>query len=684
MARRITTALLLSLAIAVVASALDKPGQFRRLGACPDMGCIFPPDRAHFIAGAKFDVRVEVHAEGTSSPDPNYTLQIQKLDQTSTTAAMADDDGDTTFRQRRFIPTATPPQDFSTYIHTQPGPQETWNFTYFKDAAQYWKARDGDTTTVTAVNVVSSAWRQVQLLDPGTYKVTLSYESQKNTEAIWTVDPAPKQRKAKNVILFIGDGMTTAMITAARLLSKPHSSGHYLQKLHLDQFPVLGHVMTHSMDSLITDSANSASAYNTGHKSSVNALGVYPDSSPDPFDDPKQELLAELLRRRSKKNGGPGGVGIVTTAEVSDATPAAVFSHTRRRDEGGRIVDQMIRGPTAVVADVYMGGGGKKFHANKGGESLNGTDYYAAYAKERGYTVVHNRTSMLAYEGHDKLLGIFHAGNMNVWLDRNVYKHNLNNPGSSPLGGDAAALDQPNLDQMVIKGLEVLNRRHREEGWFMMAEAAAVDIMMHPLDYDRALADLLELDSTVGKTKAWLKRNGLDKDTLIIVTADHGHSFDVYGSVDTQYFNSFENGQDLEKKNSIGTYEYSGWPSYNDADGDGFPDEWDVRYTLAAGTVAFPSHREDFQVNVNGVRVPAVAQGNSHHHYDEYVPNPDDSVHGGFLKTGTLKGEANNGVHSFQDVPLFAMGPGSEVFAGVMDNTEVFHKIAQALGLGGE
>lgn len=474
------------------------------------------------------------------------------------------------------------------------------------------------------------------------------------------------------------------MITAARLLSKPHSSGHYLQKLHLDQFPVLGHVMTHSMDSLITDSANSASAYNTGHKSSVNALGVYPDSSPDPFDDPKQELLAELLRRRSKKNGGPGGVGIVTTAAVWDATPAAVFSHTRRRDEGGRIVDQMIRGPTAVVADVYMGGGGNKFHANKGGESLNGTDYYAAYAKERGYTVVHDKTSMLAYEGHDKLLGIFHAGNMNVWLDRNVYKHNLNNPGSSPLGGDAAALDQPNLDQMVIKGLEVLDRRHRKEGWFMMAEAAEIDIMMHPLDYDRALADLLELDSTVGKTKAWLKRNGLDKDTLVIVTADHGHSFDVYGSVDTQYFNSFENGQDLEKKNSIGTYEYSGWPSYNDADGDGFPDEWDVRYTLAAGTAAFPSHREDFQVNVNGTRVPAVAQGNSHHHYDEYVPNPGDSVHGGFLKTGTLKSEANNGVHSFQDVPLFAMGPGSEAFAGVMDNTEVFHKIAQALGLGGE
>ncbi|KAG0040812.1 hypothetical protein BGZ82_008870 [Podila clonocystis] len=639
--RRITTTLLLSLAIASMAAGLDKPGQFRRLGACPDMGCIFPPDRAHFIAGAKFDVRVEVHAEGSNSPDPKYTLQIQKLEQAHTSTSNGDND-EYNPHQRRFTRAASPPQDFSNFLHTEPTPQETWNFTYFKDAAAYWKARDGDASTATPVNVVSTAWRQVHLLDPGTYQVTLQYDSGKKADVLWTVDAAPTTRKAKNVILFIGDGMTTAMITAARLLSKPHSSGHYLQKLHLDQFPVLGHVMTHSLDSLITDSANSASAYNTGHKSSVNALGVYPDSSPDPFDDPKQELLAELMRRRSKKLGGRGGVGIVTTAEVNDATPAAVFSHTRRRDEGARIIDQMIRGPSAVVADVYMGGGGKKFHGNKGGESWNGTDYYAAYAKERGYKVVHDKTSMLAYEGNDPLLGIFHAGNMNVWLDRNVYKHNLNSPGSSPLGGDASALDQPNLENS---------------------------------DY---------LDSTVGKTKAWLKRQGLDKDTLIIVTADHAHSFDVYGSVDTQYFNSFESGQDLEKKNSIGTYEFSGWPSYVDADGDGFPDEWDVRYTLAAGTAAFPSHREDFQVNINGSRVPAVAQGNSHHHYDEYVPNPSDSVHGGFLKTGTLKAEANNGVHSFQDVPLFAMGPGSEAFAGVMDNTEVFHKIAQALGLGGE
>lgn len=229
-----------------------------------------------------------------------------------------------------------------------------------------------------------------------------------------------------------------------------------------------------------------------------------------------------MLRRRSKKNGGKGGVGIVTTAEVQDATPAAVFSHTRKREEKATIVDQMIHGQDPVLADVILGGGGKYFHSQNGGKSLNGTDYYEAYSKERGYNTVFDRDELLAYKDKDPLLGIFHSGNLDVWLDRNVFKGNLNQTASDPRGSGLPALNQPNLDDMVIKGLEVLDKRYRKEGWFMMAEAASVDKMMHPLDYDRALADLLELDNAIGKTKDWLKRNNLDKDTLILTTADHG------------------------------------------------------------------------------------------------------------------------------------------------------------------
>lgn len=147
------------------------------------------------------------------------------------------------------------------------------------------------------VRVASKAYRRVALHEAGEYTATLTYNNGDTTTAHWTVPPLQSQRKAKNLILFIGDGMTTNMITAARLIAHTTVNGKYQSTMQMDQFPVLGHQMTHSLDSFITDSANSATALYSGHKSTVNALGVYRDSSKDPFDDPKIESIAEIFKR---------------------------------------------------------------------------------------------------------------------------------------------------------------------------------------------------------------------------------------------------------------------------------------------------------------------------------------------------------------------------------------------------
>lgn len=160
------------------------------------------------------------------------------------------------------------------------------------------------------MKVTSKAYRRVQLEEPGDYEATLTYYGKEKTVANWHVRNIPPKRKAKNVVLFIGDGMTTNMITAARLIAHKSINGKYQTTMAMDKFPVLGHQMTHSMDSFITDSANSASSLYTGHKTTVNALNVYVDSSPSPFDDPKFETIAEILRRLYPKSG----VGIVSTA----------------------------------------------------------------------------------------------------------------------------------------------------------------------------------------------------------------------------------------------------------------------------------------------------------------------------------------------------------------------------------
>jgi len=118
-------------------------------------------------------------------------------------------------------------------------------------------------------------------------------------------------------------------------LSKGIAEGKSLGKLAIDDMPHTALVATAGSDSIITDSANSMSAYTTGHKSAVNAMGGYADRSADPFDDPKVESIASLVKRRLGM-----AVGIVTNTEIEDATPAAVVAHTRRRSTYDEIVEQ--------------------------------------------------------------------------------------------------------------------------------------------------------------------------------------------------------------------------------------------------------------------------------------------------------------------------------------------------------
>ena len=174
--------------------------------------------------------------------------------------------------------------------------------------------------------------RDVSLAQPGVYRLRVS-DGINSRELDWNVyDSGP--RKAKNVILFIGDGMSLAHRVAARVLAKGIAEGKARGKLAIDDMPHMALVATAGSDSIITDSANSASAYATGHKSAVNAMGVYADRTLDPLDDPKVETISSLVKRRHGM-----AVGIVTNTEIEDATPAAMVAHVRRRSEYDRIVE---------------------------------------------------------------------------------------------------------------------------------------------------------------------------------------------------------------------------------------------------------------------------------------------------------------------------------------------------------
>ncbi|KAI9293827.1 putative extracellular phytase, partial [Neoconidiobolus thromboides FSU 785] len=634
-----------------------------KFSTCPGAACIMPVDGAEFLTGAQFDIRVEIHEESQNKANGDFELTVSKL-------------GRNGVEEEPILV-----NNFFKPINSNPD-LERWNFTYTKDSKDYYQSLDGDLSVERPVQVASKIWRNVHFKSSGKYIATIKYNNGETHKVEWIVRPAACKRIARNAILFIADGTTINMITAARVMARKQRNGKFPHKFEMDMTDYIGHVQTHSLDAMMTDSANSASAYHTGHKTAVNALGVYPDSSPNHFDDPKQELLAELARRRSKSRGGKMAIGIVTTAEVQDATPAAVFAHTRRRDDKAEIVDQLINGAKnasiPVIADVYLGGGGAYFHNKTGGKSLKGNDYYKTFEK-LGYNIVNNGEQLRNYNEDKPLLGIFHKGNMDVFVDRSMLKDNLKGNKASPVGDNKDALDQPGLVDMTKKTLNILKKRGGDAGFFAMIEAASPDKQMHSMDFHRSLVEIIEFDNAIKAAVEWARKN--DPSTLIVITADHGHGFDVYGTVDTEIFNNAPvDEQNLSKRNAIGVYESSGWPDYS-PDANGYPAELNVRTVFAAATNNKPDNFENFQMNRTKSRKPAVDSHSKEHKYQVSVANKDFGK-GGMFVGGNLPVENDQAVHSMTDVGIFASGPGAHLFGKVMDSTEVFFNFAYALGLG--
>lgn len=201
---------------------------------------------------------------------------------------------------------------------------------------------------------------------------------------------------------------------------------------------------------------------------------------------------------------------------------------------------------------------------------------------------------------------------------------------------------------------------------------------MHTFDFPRAWAELIELDVTIKNTIQWLKKNGEYEDTLILVTADHAHSFDVWGSIDQRYIKSHDSVEDM--RNSIGVYAQSGWPGYADLNNDGFPDSWSPKITLAAGTANGPDHFEAWQTTTKGPRNPTVLAKDG-----SWVGNPNDAAGkngAGLHWSGNLPTHTESqGVHSMSDVFLYSHGPGSDLFKKTFENWELFFKMTEAMDL---
>jgi len=456
-------------------------------------------------------------------------------------------------------------------------------------------------------------------------------------------------RAPKNVILFIGDGMGWNTLNAARIIAKGYNPETGVSNGNLEMESDFGGsatVTTSSLDSFLVDSANSASSIATGQKVQVNALNVFPDNTKDTLDNPRVETVAEMMKRVRGAS-----IGVVTNTFGTDATPAAWNAHTRRRGDYSAIADQYFKSQTPL--DVMLFGGSEDFipKGAQGSRRKDTTDWITD-SQKLGYKFVSSRTELMAAAKPDKLFGLFNTDNFPSYLDRAVWK------SPEMLG---SFTDMPYLWEMTQKAVESLEKN--DKGFFLMVESGMIDKYEHPLDWTRAVWDILELNKAVQWAKDYAAQNG---DTLVIMTADHAHSLSAYA------------GYDFSKQGREGVlvYEQGKFPTYGDRkDANGFPLP-DTARGLAVGFAGTPDYCETYRSRPV-FKAPTVPDGKG-----GYVPNPDICKEPGAVqRVGNLSTAEGQGVHSADPVPLFAFGAGSQVFGGILDQTEIFFRMAQALGL---
>ncbi|MGA8208586.1 MAG: alkaline phosphatase [Nocardioidaceae bacterium] len=457
--------------------------------------------------------------------------------------------------------------------------------------------------------------------------------------------------RIKNVIYLVGDGMGRTHVTAARQRYYG-ADGH----LVMETLPALGQVSTYAVQpgsgqpgagdvepSYVTDSASSATAWSSGVKTYNAALGVDAKGAVVP-------TLMELAKQDGYRTGN------VSTAEITDATPAGQMSHALARGCQGPsysaascqstevtgaplatsdlrvtpIADQIARNGTA---DVILGGGLARFDA---------ADEKAL--RDQGYDVLGSPATQTPASGRDlraaagaKVFGLFNKGNLTI--ERYKRQH-----------PEAAEAQEPGLPEMTSKAITLLsNAKARSgKGFYLQVEGALIDKRSHANDAAQALEEIKAFDEAVRVARDFAKRDG---HTLVVVTADH----------ECAGFNIIEKGTFTNAEAAA--------PPVNVDSGNPANSSSPAR---AGGNVKDPSRS-------SGI-VDGAGSGDPRTFAPATFRTPDDpsSVQDGSPEA-SLWLSYLSGNHTGADVPLFAYGPGADRLAGSIDNTDLFDVVGAAL-----
>lgn len=452
---------------------------------------------------------------------------------------------------------------------------------------------------------------------------------------------------AKNVILFIGDGMGPNTVTATRIY-KYNESG----RLTFEEFPHVGLLKTYSVNKQVPDAASSATAMFTGVKVNQKTIGLdanYQINDTTHCKNAGSKRIGLTSLATWAQDAGKS-TGFVTNTRITDATPAALYARTSNRKwecnaamppsakNCKDIARQLIEDRPGRNFKVIMGGGKKSFEANSPPNPKEHVDKSLCVRTDRRDLIrewiddkLSNNLShqlltnvsdiqMLDTEQTEYILGLFTNGTMPMEYTRNK-----------------KSLGIPSLELMTETAIKVISKN--ENGFFLMVESGLIDAAHHQSTARLALDETVEFDKTINTSINLLRQLNMLNDTLVIVTSDHANLLSING-----YPNRGNNILDVA----------------------GISESDDVSYTTLTYSIGYAKRPVYTRQGILVIRQDPKASGNTTiHDYTQQVGIPEET-----------------GLHGGSDVVVYAKGPMGHLFHSIHEQNYIAHAIAYATKIG--
>ena len=477
---------------------------------------------------------------------------------------------------------------------------------------------------------------------------------------------ATSRGRARNIILFVGDGMGISTVTAARIRAGQLAGGKGEENLlSFERFPYVALSKTYTVDHQVADSAGTATALFAGVKTRSGVLGVNENVALGDYAAVPGNELTTILDIAEQRGLA---TGVVTTTRVTHGTPAALYAKSADRhweDDADMvalapaarnagvpdIARQLLEYPIGDGIDVALGGGRTSFFPNviddpedksTKGRRLDGRDLIGEWlTSTREATFVWTRAQLLGLDPQTagRLLGLFDPEDMEYESRRQT---------------DAAG--EPSLSEMTQVAIRLLSRD--PDGFFLMVEGGRIDHAHHQGNAYMALGETIEFANAVEAAASLTD----PRDTLIVVTADHGHVFTISGyprrgnpilGLVDESFEGAPAGGDHRAVDNCGlpytTLSYANGPGHSAPCPPG---------SAAAGqqsTSQSPATPGGGRRNLTGV----------------------DTTRPDYLQESTVP--LHSETHSGEDVAVYARGPRAHLVHGTMEQNVIFHVMLAAL-----